>query len=428
MAVSAVIAINHAEAREQPVSTGSSDLHSEASQTPSAPTETAITTTRTLTVRKIRVKQGDTLLKMFLNVGIRSSEAYTAVTALAQKVNLRKLRVGQELHLYLFPRAAPKQTFQLIGLILSQDRKQNWTLYRNYNYQFVAQRLSFQRAIDKIESAFGVTTPGPDGRFSRDIVLQRGDTLIGLLIAVGADRRSATLASTEMAKQLNLRKLQAGQSVQFTFEQTPNNKSNLRLLAVSIQRATGEIATTSRDGDGTFTNMPPTSDQHIPSPSTTEKSADTTISPQLETSDVTAASETGDARGPQESKPQRQLKQAFSEKNIKLDKGDILFNRIVGLGADRSDTQHAVEVLGKRINLRRLHVGQKITVLFVIHNDGTHKLAGLRMARRGQNTIEVGRTANGLFTDGLPDPELLTAKILESATKTHQKKLQHLRK
>ena len=416
MAVSAVIAINHAEAREQPVSTGSSDLHSEAPQTHRVPNETARATTHALTVRKIRVKQGDTLLEMLLDAGVWSSEANTAVSALAQKVNLRKLRVGEELHLYLFPRAAPNQTFQLIGLILSQGRKQNWTLYRNYDYQFVAQRLSFQRAIDKVESALAVTRPGPDGRFSRDVVLQRGDTLIGLLIAVGADHRSATLASTEMAKQLNLRKLRVGQSIKVTFEQTPDNKSNLRLLAVSVQTAAGEIATTSRHGNVNFANVTSASNQRIPS--TTEQSADATTSPQPQTSDAEASSGTDDARGPLKSNPQRQSKQAFAEKDIWLGKGEILFNRIVSLGANRSDTQHAVEALGKRINLRRLHVGQKITVLFLVRKDGTHKLAGVRMPRRGLNTIEVGRTANGLFTDGLPDPELLTSKILENATET----------
>ena len=416
MAVSVVIAISHAEAREQPVSTGSSDLHSEAPQRHSAPTEPARATTYALTVRKIRIKQGDTLLQMLLDAGVRLSEANPAVSALAHKINLRKIRVGKALHLYLLPPTPQNQTFQLIGLILDQGRKQNWTLYRNYNYRFVAQRLSFQPAIDKIESAFAVTRPRPDGRFSRNVMLQRGGTLIGLLISVGADHRSATLASTEMAKQLNLRKLRAGQSVKITFEQTPDNKSNLRLLAVSLQTPTGEIATTSRHGNGTFAKMPSASKQRIPS--TTERSADATTAPQQETSVAVASPETADVRGRPKNIPERQSKQEFAEKIISLGKGEILFNRIVSLGASRSDTQHAVEALGKRINLRRLHVGQKISVLFFVRNDGTHKLSGIRVPQRGLNTIEVSRTTDGLFADGPPDPELLTTEIPESATKT----------
>ena len=104
--------------------------------------------------RKIRVEQGDTLSKMLSDAGVSASEGNEVISALTKKMNLRKLQVGQILHLYLLPHATPGQPFQLMGLILDQGRKKNWALYRNNDYRFSTQRLPFGASVFEVFTSF----------------------------------------------------------------------------------------------------------------------------------------------------------------------------------------------------------------------------------------------------------------------------------
>ena len=229
LAIATAIALSHSEAREHATSTDSSTARANPSETQTTQIQNTQTFMGALDARHIHIKPGDTLLKMLSDAGVPPAESNKIVKALNRKMNLRKLQAGQALHLYLLPHARPGQHFRLVGLILAQGRETNWTLYRDNDYRFSTKRLPYEQATQALMSVLTPITPGPDGRFSKEIVVGRGDTLIGLLRATGADYGSASMASTAIGKHWDLRKLQPGQSLQLTFEFPGQHQTNARL-------------------------------------------------------------------------------------------------------------------------------------------------------------------------------------------------------
>ena len=419
LAAIAVMASHSAETRDHPRTPTSQDARALSAEDGTSGNSVQVGTTD-LTVHKVRVRRHDTLLHILRNADIPASVAGTAFNALSSKFNPRSLQVGETLRLYFMPSPTPGRLLEFVGLILGEEGARVWMLDRSYNGGFRIERVPFHRAVSNIHAASHDNRPRDDGRIIRNIVVQPGDTLTEMLLTVGADLRSARLASEAISKELDLRKLRPGQTVTLRLAPIPEELPKLRLLALEVQIASGRFVTASRLADGTFVNRPltgvldSTSDQS--SSSTTAQSVKA-IQSQAPKTKAESTSKKNDTSELSENSATHPSKHTYAQNDFQLRKGDILFNRIVSMGAHQSDTHYAVEALGKLINLRRLHVGQKFTILFYEKNGGARPLAGVIVPRRDQKTIEIGRTKNGRFAEGPPDHEFFAAKTAELSPK-----------
>ena len=419
LAAITVMASHSAETKDLPITPASQDAQVMSAKDGRSVNSSQVGTTD-LTERKVHVRRDDTLLQILRNSGISTSVARAALNALSSKFNPRSLQVGETLRLYFMPSPTPGRLLKFVGLILGEKGARVWMLDRSYNGGFRMERVPFHRAVSNIHATSHANKPRDDGRIIRKIVVQRGDTLTELLLTVGADLRSARLASKAISKGLDLRKLRPGQTFTITLAPTPEELPKLRLLALDVQIASGRFVTASRLADGTFVNKPltgvldSTSDQS--SSSTTTPSAKVIKSQPPETTTESTAKKT-DTSKLLENSPTHPSKHRYVQNDFQLRKGDILFNRIVSIGAHHSDTHYAVEALGKFINLRRLHVGQKFTILFYEKNDGARQLASVRMPRRGRKTIEIGRVKSGRFAEGPPDDEFFVTETAGNSQK-----------
>jgi murein DD-endopeptidase MepM/ murein hydrolase activator NlpD len=110
----------------------------------------------------VEVKQGDTLMALLIDAGVRREEAHSAIVALEEVFAPRELRPGQEIRLNLSVepvRFISRRTPQLVGLSLQPSIERNVSVTRGLDGGFVAEAidrpLSVQLALagSSIESS-----------------------------------------------------------------------------------------------------------------------------------------------------------------------------------------------------------------------------------------------------------------------------------
>lgn len=107
-----------------------------------APSITGLNGLSDAVTRVVKVKRGDTLMKMALNAGVPRNDAHKAITALGKVFDPRKLRPGQDLSIIYLPKGEKADSIRLQALRLDANAYQGYVANRTTGAGFVADTVT----------------------------------------------------------------------------------------------------------------------------------------------------------------------------------------------------------------------------------------------------------------------------------------------
>jgi len=177
--------------------------------------------------------------------------------------------------------------------------------------------------------------PAPPGPTVHTLTITRGDTLMGLIISGGARRDDAYAAARALAKRVNPRRLKIGQKLAVAI--APDGA----LMAADLTLAATRHVIVERIGPRFKARRQ--RDAYALPVAVTDGGAPTT------------------------------------PHTLALRKGDTLMKLLLAAGSDRAEADAAIAALRKSVDLRRLRIGQRLTVVFG-DGDARDHLAAISLA------------------------------------------------
>lgn len=156
-----------------------------------------------------------TLSELLGKAGVNRREAALFSNALARRLDLRKIRAGQTFILY--QTGAMKRRGLLRAVAVPVGRQRTVLAYRETG----AKRVRFgtypdAEAAARVQSAaLEASGPAHTGKESHE--LRSGDTLLQLLVRAGAEQQDAHRAARALRKEVDLRRLRPGETVEMEF-------------------------------------------------------------------------------------------------------------------------------------------------------------------------------------------------------------------
>ncbi len=203
---------------------------------------------------------------------------------------------------------------------------------------------------------------------TRTLRITRGQTLADILHAAGVGRNETANAVAALARVFNLRRLQIGQRVTLRLDPMTTGGASNRLISVSLNLRNDKVAVAFRDFGDRFAAKRMTAAE-----------AETLLN-----SIVELAPDDGSG---------------LSARDVALQRGQSLFRLLIEAGANSSDAYAASEKMGKRVNLRRLQIGQAVTVTFETGGEEA-RLAGVALTLPNGRQTVVGRGVEGGWHHG----------------------------
>jgi len=408
-----------------------------------------------------RIAPGDTLSELLIAAGAAPGDAEAALRALRARFDPRRLRAGQELAVVLDAReagAAPR--IRALSLSIGRD---GFVVVRRQNKGFATFETTSPFGSDgALVAARLADAPNATVR------LRKGETLIAAIARAGGTRREALRASASFERLYNLRRLKVGQEIVVAFS-APTKTGARRVAAVSLALGGKRYLVAARRGNGGFratrarTPLIPVvvtpretvaAKSPTPPPATeaakvTAKGAETSEAPKAPKAWKSATSEKPEKKTPAAEAAAKKATKTPTEapapravtklapldaatrpadgeaaramadddrvpgekKTLSARKGDTLSRILRRAGATRGDTEAAVSAIGRAFDLRRLQIGQEITVAFEPATGVTPapRLAAVSLALKRGRYLVAGREADGAFATDRADKPLLAA-------------------
>ena len=232
--------------------------------------------------------------------------------------------------------------------------------------------LSFPRADAAVyrPQGEGLIAPGYEAPYSIEILgIHRGDTLMSLLVERGIPADEAQRAMRALARYASLRSLQIGQELTLVIERGAGVS---HLVALDLTLEKDRHAIVERAGEAGFQAR------------RDERPLDLTayfarIQP--------AAG--GHARAFRDDEILRKLV---------IGRGDTLLDQLLSAGSTPDDADRAIRALDDHVDLKRLQVGQEVTVRLVpAQGDEAPRLTAVGLSDEGRSYIVAATAADGSF-------------------------------
>ncbi|MEX2648376.1 MAG: peptidoglycan DD-metalloendopeptidase family protein [Alphaproteobacteria bacterium] len=349
-------------------------------------------------VETLSIGRGDTLMDLLLEARVERAEAERAIRALARYYSPRTLQIGQELTVVLGPATEPEDSATLlaIGLAVGNGRH---VVAERAGASFEARRGDSSVDMARVAAAIEDVRPRaepvvPGGGPAADpvllkLVLGRGDTLLGRLVAAGAESGDALSAVKALRRHVDLNALQIGQELAVRLE----GDDKPRLASVSLSLG-DDVLTADRTEDGGFGIG-------------RGRQALALAVPGL-TADPFA--DNGDADPVVSLAPVPHVPAGDGliviEKVLRIGRGDTLMRVLEHAGAERAEALAAIEAIARFVSPRALHVGDRVTATFAPAGDGG---VGTLIAMRLDTADASVRTTRG--ADGAFSAEPYTASL-----------------
>ncbi|MFP6742734.1 MAG: peptidoglycan DD-metalloendopeptidase family protein [Alphaproteobacteria bacterium] len=311
----------------------------------------------------LTVAKGDTISSLLIGAGIDWRDVDAAIAKLRRHFNPRKLRVGQTMTVVLEHTAgkAPR----LAALSLELGRSSYVVVERRGGRRYVANVMNAPVGLEAETTA--------DSESGRTLRLNKGDTLVTLLVRAGAGRNDADNAARAIGRHVNMRKLQVGQAVTVAFD---DDDASSALTAVSLRVGPGVYVVAARDSKGDYWANRATA-PYIPA--ATDVAAPVPEATQAPQTDVV---EQADAVA--EPKPE-----ADDGRMVYLiERGDTLTDVLVSAGAERKAAYAAAAAIGRHFNMRKLRVGQELVMVF---DPASLALAAVSLKLKKGKYVTAGR-------------------------------------
>ncbi len=222
-----------------------------------------------------------------------------------------------------------------------------------------------------------------------ELVLGRGDTLVETLTGAGVSNSEAHYATRALQRVINLRRLQAGQSVALVFELEAGQR---RFLGAEIARRGGGYVVVTREAEDRFraieTDDPASlgvvgfGAAHADDPAVATPEPEAPAA-QTEPGLVTDAGSAG-----------TELK--TDRIDLTLGRGDTLAGLMTSAGVTATDAHYAIRALQRVENPRRLQPGQEVALVFERQGDDK-TFVGLQLQRRNGRYAVVTREEDDTF-------------------------------
>ena len=357
--------------------------------------------------REIAVAEGQTLGWILRSQGVEDAEARRAAGALGRHVDLRRLRVGQELTILLAPRPTGAIGYRLIGMALAMPRGKAAVALRRFDDRFDASLAPAAEAEALLGSITVVADDGEPGFMSRELSLSGGDGFDGLLIRNGAAADDARAASRLLAEQVDLRALPVGQKITAIFRRAGED-SRARLVGAAIAMRDGAAHTVGIDGAGRWRTGPPAIDPVAPEDRTavSDEPGETAETKEPEETEETASAGDSIADAPAEDTPRASLAEPD---RATVGRGGTFIGLLLGVGFSRSDAREAVNAIGALYDLRKLPAGAAVKYARVAVADGEARLGAIGFDIDKTSRLEVFRRADGSLSAEIVEKNLRRA-------------------
>ena len=155
------------------------------------------------------------------------------------------------------------------------------------------------------------------------LTVSKGDTISSLLINAGIDWRDVDAAIAKLRNYFNPRKLRVGQALSVVLEHGAGKAPRLAALSLELGRSS-YVVVERRGGRRYVASL-----------------MDAPVLPEAETAATTHGGHT-----------------------LRLAKGDTLVTLLISAGVGRADADNAARAIGRHVDMRKLQVGQAVTIAF----------------------------------------------------------------
>ena len=208
----------------------------------------------------------------------------------------------------------------------------------------------------------------------RSLKVKSGETLSDMLHAAGVSRRETASVVKVLQRHANLRRLQVGQQITLYLMPRPRPAVGAALIGLALDLGRRGDAVVYSDFKKRF------SGQRLPH--------DEAIALLESVVVVESGGKLDGGAG-------------FVNRDLVLRKGENINRLLINNGATTRDGHRAAELLAKQVDMRRIQIGQKVTVTFETFADGRPaRMAGVAMKVPGRATAIVGRGVDGKWRIG----------------------------
>ncbi len=339
----------------------------------------------------LTVSKGNTISSLLIGAGIDWRDVDAAIAKLRRHFNPRKLRIGQTITVVLEYTAgkAPR----LAALSLELGRSSYVVVERRGGRRYVANVMDAPVSLEAETMA--------DSNGGRTLRLSKGDTLVTLLVRVGASRTVADNVARALGRHVNMRKLQVGQAVTVAFD---DSGASGVLTAVSLRVGPGVYVVAARDAKGNYRAnrattpyIPAANDVAAPPPEVVEQGnavAEPEPEPELE--------------------PEPEPEADDGRMVYQIERGDTLTDVLVSAGAERKAAYAAAAAIGDHFNMRKLWVGQELVMVF---DPAGLALAAVSLKLKKGKYVTAGRL-DGINFESNVDKTPLVPSFAETASET----------
>ena len=365
-------------------------------------------------IEQYRIASGDTLMDLMIEAGATVIDADRASRALATQYNERRLQIGQSLYVIMSPgpRGSGLHVLGMAildagedGLVITQraDDGLDFVGYPsgdNLDVAMLATLLS-EPAIDDSQDAMRF-----DGGLTVETLsLERGDTIMALLLRAGAERVDADRAIRAIREHIDPQRLQIGQEVRVAFDGAEGD--DMELVAVSIQLGDNDFVQADRSGSAfvgrrTTAALNPGLAQTLqsqpgpnptPVPDGDDQAGDETVMASVDPEQLSAVF-TPHVPPVTETESQQVLSGAATQYWFELQDGDTLPGLLRILTRNGKEIDAVADVIGNNYDLGDLGEGQQMIAITDDDGAGTHIIA-VSLDAGGDETIVVVRQRDG---------------------------------
>ncbi len=366
-------------------------------------------------IEQYRIASGDTLMDLMIKAGATVIDADRASRALATQYNERHLQIGQSLYVIMTPgpRGSGLHVLGMAildagedGLVITQkaDDGSDFVGYPGSDDLDVAMLATLlgEPAIDDDRDA---TRFDGGGLTIETLSLERGDTIMALLLRAGAERVEADRAIRAIREHLDPQRLQIGQEIRVTFDGVDSD--NAQLVAVSIELDDNDFVQANRNGSSfvsrrTTAVLNPglaTTLQSQPGPNPTpipegdDQAGDDTVLASVDPEQLSAVF-TPHVPPVTETESQQILSAAATQYWFELQDDDTLPSLLRILTRNGKEIDAVVDVIGNNYDLGDLGEGQQMIAITDDDGAGTHIIA-VSLDAGDEETVVVVRQRDG---------------------------------
>ena len=222
--------------------------------------------------------------------------------------------------------------------------------------------------------------------------LHAGNTLMDLLLDADVRRSEADALVRSLRRVFNPRRLPAGIAVRVTKRPVPGFEPRIAWLDVELPQ--GRRIRVERGDKGHFSSWitdkppPPAEPRAVASAAAEDRSSARSTKPAAAAGNQPATAAAA-SHAPEPLPP--------SAKRITVRSGDTLMAILRRHGIDRVEADRAIQAARKLFNLRRLRIGQEITLVTGIDETGADTLKAVALRVGDDRFVKVTRAAGGLF-------------------------------